>query len=156
MATNCNACRGLVLVAVCLLIGVVVGHGFSQPTPAPLQPPPFIAAPVQYIPPTPQAPNPNEDLLPAQGPGVIGGLPAPDLGTMTFDQLAERVALLRKKKAELDQMEQAAVEQLRAKFREQKEKLSKLGIDINEPPLAPPMIPAPSRLGGTGALPKDQ
>src|SRR4051812_21841705 len=103
MATNCCPGRGMALIVLALLGGVVVGYGFTQSTPP--SPPHPVYYPTTVYAQAPQAPaaNPNEDLILVPG-AAPGGMPqAPDLNALTFDQLVERVTLLRKRKAELEQ-----------------------------------------------------
>jgi hypothetical protein len=62
-------------------------------------------------------------------------------GSATIDQLLEKIADLRRQKADLEKQEQAAAAELKVRLKELVEKLSKLGLA--DPLPAPPAPPAP-------------
>ena len=85
----------------------------------------------------PPAPPPREDAFPttldlrpvvAQQPPAVAPQPSPSI-----DQLIKSLTDIRAAKAELDKQEQAVLQSLKAKLKEQREVLKKMGVELDEP-----------------------
>jgi len=113
------AVSGLV-VAVCLLALA----GFF-PIPVEAQNPSTSPPPVQE-PPVPP---------PARPPDAPASQPAP--AGMSIDQLMEQLTRLRAQRAELEKLEKEVMDALKEKLKEQRQRLQKLGVPVEEQPVAP-------------------
>lgn len=121
------AVRTLALVGCALLVCVLVGGGgYPQAPPDPIPAPGL-----------PGIPAPQAGVVSSGPVASIPQAPAP----RTVDQLIDTLSELRRQKAELEKKEQAVTAELREKLKEQRERLSKLGIE-------PAPVPPPAAVGG--------
>src|SRR5262245_31723132 len=114
------------------------------------------------------------DGQPPPDSGTKGPLPVPDLllprepaapQPQSIDQILNGIADVRAKKAELEKQEQALMKVLRERVKEQRERMAKLGISLDEPPAKvevkgepppkldlPPIEPAPKEPGSSDVV----
>jgi hypothetical protein len=149
MRRTLYAVGGLLAAFVLLsVVGLFTKHAEAQDqtTPVPLSPPSPTRAPVE--PPG----------IPIAGPSALAPDPAPTRTLAaapepprpkTIEQLIDHLNGLRAKKADLEKQERETIAALKERLKEQKEKLQKLGIQLEEPP-PPSALEVPLRRPTTG------
>jgi hypothetical protein len=101
-----------------LLVLAAVRYGFSQ----------------QFNPPA---------LVPSVEPPIAQPVERGLANPPSVDQLIDQLTKLRRQKLELDQKEQMVIRQLRERLRDQRERLERLGVTEEPPPVEAP-VPAPA------------